>query len=312
MRIRIFVFLLCGLLVFSGCSSSTKKANQTNDTIIEVSDKEGNALQFKKTPTRVVALSSSWADLWLLAGGSLIGTTSDVEDRNLETDNVLSIVGTVKEPNMEEVLGLEPDFVILSQDISSHKNIANTLKDAKIPYYVTKVETFNDYLKVLKDFTTITQKNDHYQTYGKKLEMKVDTLLEKRPNNQQPSALFMRAFSTGVKAKASDHVVCTILDDIGVNNIATQEGFPLEDISMEAIIEADPDYIFITMMGDEADAKQSVKTSLESHPTWQTLQAVKNHNVVFLEKELYQYKPNARWADAYETILKIVYPDVYK
>lgn len=66
---------------------------------------------------RVASLYGSFAETWLLAGGTLAGTTEDaVSERGLELGEDVAVVGTVKEPSLEEVLALAPDFVILSAD----------------------------------------------------------------------------------------------------------------------------------------------------------------------------------------------------
>ena len=75
---------------------------------------------------------------------------------------------------------------------------------------------------------------------------------------------------------------------------------------MEAIIEADPDYIFIVLQGDSEKAAESYKREFESSASWQDLKAVKNGNLFFLPKEYFQYKPNAKWDKAYEYALEIL------
>ena len=54
---------------------------------------------------RVASLYGSFAETWLLAGGTLAGTTEDaVSERGLELGEDVAVVGTVKEPSLEEVL----------------------------------------------------------------------------------------------------------------------------------------------------------------------------------------------------------------
>mgnify|MGYP002508413396 CR=1 FL=1 len=43
------------------------------------------------------------------------------------------------------------------------------------------------------------------------------------------------------------------------------------------------------------------------NPLWNELDAVKNKQVYFLDKHLYNLKPNARWAEAYETLAEIYF-----
>lgn len=132
-----------------------------------------------------------------------------------------------------------------------------------------------------------------------------------RENAAAPTALFLRAFSTGVKVKARDHVVCDILADIGADNVAA--GNPaLEELSLEAIIAADPQFLFVVTMGsDEEKALAAFDALLASNPAWGTLTAVQEGRVYVLPRELFHYKPNARWAEAYKYLLAILYPDLY-
>lgn len=313
MKKRVIAILSVLSLLLVGCNTGELEKNK--DTRISVTDSMNNEVNLRERPSKVIVLSTSWADIWQLAGGNISGVTRDaLTEGNLELEDDVIDIGTVREPNLEMILSLEPDFVILSQDISSHAQIATSLNEIGVPFYITKVDTLEDYLKVLQDFCEITGKEMNYQTYGLQVEKDIQDLLSILPEieeGEQKTALFLRAFSTGVRAIADEHVVCDILEQIGVTNIAKNEGFPLEDISLEIILEQDPDYIFITTMGDEDKALISLENSLTSDPAWSTLTAIEEDRMIFLAKDLYHYKPNARWAKAYETILKIVYPEIY-
>ena len=83
----------------------------------------------------------------------------------------------------------------------------------------------------------------------------------------------------------------------------------LEDLSMETILAEDPDYIFVTTMGDSQKAIDALKAGIESNPAWGSLSAVQNGRYLILPKDLFHYKPNARWGESYEALLHILYPD---
>ena len=83
----------------------------------------------------------------------------------------------------------------------------------------------------------------------------------------------------------------------------------MEEISLEEIIAADPDFIFITVMGARVDdALTYMQTHFESNPAWASLSAVRSGRCVVLPKELFHYKPNARWGESYAYLAKILYP----
>ena len=99
-----------------------------------------------------------------------------------------------------------------------------------------------------------------------------------------------------------------MLLDLGCVNIADSDSGLLEDLNMEAILVADPDFIFVTTMGSSQEAALSmVDELLASNPAWQGLTAVKDDKFYVLEKELFHNKPNNRWGESYEILADILY-----
>lgn len=299
----LIIFAVLAVCVFAGCTTSTLPEDG-----ITFTDALGRSVTVEQTPQRVVSLQGSFAETWLVAGGQLIGVTTDVfEDYNLDVGDAAT-VGTVKEPNTEILLSLNPDFVIMSQDIAAHREVAKLLDSVGVSYAYFKQETFDDYLSMLKNFTDITGNKQNYTLYGTDLKSKIDDVIKAAKNvSDKPKVLFVRARSQGVSAKASDHMVCTILDEFGCVNIAAQTPSLLENLSIEQIIKSDPDIILVSCMGDENAAKSYLENAWETNPSWSGLTAVKNDRYVFLQKDLFHFKPNARWATAYETLYQILF-----
>lgn len=190
--------------------------------------------------------------------------------------------------------------------------IAEILKRSMIPYAFFKVEHFEDYLDMLKICTDITGNIELYEKNGLATKKQIEEVLSKIDENNHPEILFIRAFSSGAKAKDDDNMACKILNDLGTVNIASKHKSLLEDLSMEEIIEEDPDYIFVVTMGDSEKALQALKDGIEMNPAWSGLSAIKNDRYIVLPKELFHYKPNARWGESYEYIAEILYPNEFK
>jgi len=69
-----------------------------------------------------------------------------------------------------------------------------------------------------------------------------------------------------------------------------------------------PDSIFVVQMGEDMDAiKAGVGKMFEENPLWYELDAVKEGKVHFMEKRLYNMKPNVRFAEAYEGLETLLY-----
>ncbi len=292
--------LIVIILLLSGCSKITE--SESTEAAVGA-------------PQRVVALTSSLADVWQLAGGELVGATNDAfKDQNLNLDpKLVTDIGTVKEPNMELIFSLSPDIIIMSEDIPGQADLVTAFEGAGIKCLLQKIETFEDYLSVLGTFTAITGRDDLYEKNGLAIKEQIDNLLAKRPVEEAPTVLFLRASASNVKAIAKNNATAAMLDNIGAINIAKVKESLLEDLSMEVILEEDPDYILVTTMGDDTEkAELSLQEALTANPAWANLSAVKNGNFKMIPREMFHYKPNVRWGEAYEYLLQILYKDEYK
>ena len=303
MKRLLCVFLIAAVLC--GCA-----APQEADSKFTFTDDLGFEVRLQSWD-RVVSLYGSFAETWLLAGGSLVGATQDaVTERELSLGEDVAIVGSVKEPNLEKIIAAEPDFVILSADTAGQVKLHDALTQAGIPHAYYQVDSFAQYLAMLDQFCTLTEREDLYDTYGVRVAERIHATLNITGGLPTSRVLLLRAYSTGVKAKGADNLTGYMLRDLGAENIADREGSLLENLSLEAIVEEDPDHIFITTMGDEEAALAWLKENWENHPAWEGLAAVKNDRVHVLPKDLFHYKPNAKWGESYAYLAEILYPQI--
>lgn len=262
-----------------------------------------------ETPQRVVCLYGSYAEAWILAGGMPVGVTEDaVSERELALDESVQIIGTNKEPNLELIIALEPDLVIATLDLSQQLSACEVLEEAGIPCAAFQVDTWQDYARMMDIFTTLTGRRDLYDAQIPAMQADIEATIASVQGYDAPSVLLLRAYSTGVRAKGADNLAGVMLNDLGCVNIAESDESIMEDLSLEAIIAADPDFIFISVMGgDEEAALEAVDAALGSNPAWQALNAVESGRVYVLPRELFHYKPNSRWGESYAYLADILF-----
>lgn len=310
-RLWLTLLLLCMLC---GCTAlPTEKPNQNG---VPFTDTMGNETVLK-ADARVIACYGSFAECWLLSGGSLVGVTKDaVEERDLSLSETTEIVGTVKDINLEKLAALQPDYVILSQDIVAHLELESGLKALGISYGYFRVDTFEDYRFMMAQFCKANNRPDCYEEH---VERVYERICEIRTRQEEAAhetgekkVLLMRAFSTSVKVKRNDNVAGQILNEfVKVTNPAEEDPSLLEELSLEQIVKEDPDYILVLTMGDEDAAREYLNNHLESNPLWQGLSAIKSGNYAILPKTLFHYKPNNRWDESYEYLAEILYPEFF-
>ena len=318
---RLFIVLAAAMILLSACApgggeastsaptTSSAGAEQSAQGTCTFTDSLGNTVELEQPPKRVAALLGSYAETWLLAGGGVVAVTQDAYDeRGLELPEDTVNLGANQQPDLEALFAAEPDLVLLTPDLDGQMGLRDSLEAAGIPAAWFKVETFDDYLNMLKICTDLTGRSDLYQKNGLDIQSEIDAAIASVPEGEAPTVLLLRAYSSGVRAKNSDNIAGAILKDLGAANIADSDSGLLEDLQMESILAADPEFIFVTTMGASQEAAlESLDELLHSDPAWQTLTAVKEDRVEVLPKDLFHYKPNARWGESYQMLAELMY-----
>ena len=319
-------FFMCLFLMLSmfGCAESEPAQDNVAQSSVTPSgtqfpytftDSVGNTVTIEREPENVAVLFSSYGEVWQLAGGEISVTVGDTVERGFaRQDTPLVDDGAGLKIDVELLASYEPDFVIGSADMSAQVDACQYLAEAGIPCALFEEESFDDYLSMLKIFTDITGDSEAYDEYGIQVQTRVEDAVREAKklasDEAQPvSVLFIRAGTGGSSTKAktaADHFVGKMLEKIGTVNIADEAGALSEGLSLEHIVTNQPDVILIVTQGDE-EAAVAYMESVFEESGWRDLEAVKNGRCVYLPKELFHYKPNARWDQAYRYLTEAIY-----
>ena len=304
----IIAVVIVVLLIFISGAVETNKPESSGE-YFTFTDSEGEIVELSHKPQKTAVLFSSLAECWIEAGGEVYVTVGESVERGLvKEETELVDKGAGKTVDTEKLISLEPDFVICSADIASHRDVASALKKAKIPVAMLRMDTFEDYLTILRTLTKITGKTENYEQFGENAKSEIEQIISggKRENN--PKILFVRSgssYSSAKAKKADDNFAAKILEDFGCINIADKAEVLLDNLSAEVILKENPQYIFVSVMGDYDNSKAYMQELL-AKKEYAYLVAVKNGRVYFLPKELFQYKPCGRWAESYRYISSIL------
>lgn len=309
-------------LLLAGCAPSAAPGTSSESSSGESTQQETQAVTFTddlgrqvtvENPQRVAVLIGSYADIWCLAGGkdTLVAAANDAwTSFDLGLGEDVANLGGVKETNLEVLLAAQPDLVLASSNTAAQVDLLPTLEQAGLNVAYFMVSNFDEYLHMLDICTQITGREDCYQQYGQALEEQVEQARQ-RADGSLPKVLYVRATGSSCKVKNSqDSVLGEMLADLDCINIADSQSSLLEQLSLEVILQEDPDFIFAVLQGsDPTDAQRTLDETLLSNPAWQSLTAVKEGRFHVMDDQLYNLKPNARWGEAYEQLAQILYPE---
>lgn len=307
MKRKLLSLLLLFSLLLTACGSTAAPA-ETSPTAVTFTDDLGRSVTVDN-PQWVAALLGSFADVWMLAGGTVIATADDAwDDFGLTLPEDAVNLGGTKSLSLELLLQAQPDFILASTNTRQNVEWQETLENTGIPVAYFDVFDFEDYLRLLKICTEITGCTENYETYGTAVQAQIDSVIANSrarvAESGAPSVLFLRAAASGIHVKNSEGVILgAMLKNLGCVNIADSDSSLLENLSIERILEADPDYIFVVQQGDDYEGMMACfQQYLTDQPAWAQLSAVKNGRVYFMEKSLFGLKPNEHWGEAYEIV----------
>lgn len=306
------LLLASSLVALPACSQTSSDAQGTSaasDTqSITFTDDLGREVTVSN-PQRVVACMGSFAGAWQLAGGTLVGASDDAFVHYGVDSSAVSGVGKSTALNLESILDLDPDFVTMT-GISdgkhatgvSQEDMETALGEAGVPVAFFKVTTFADYERVMGIFCQITGRDDLYQQHVAAVKSQIDDDIQTYSvAGRAPTVLVVSAYSKGLVVQDSSGMAGAIVRDLGAVNVADENPSLLSDFSLEAAIEADPDYILVLAASDdEQTAQQYYEDAVGSDSAWADMAAVREGRVTMLDAAHFLYKPLDKWAESYE------------
>lgn len=313
MKKTLVVLMLFVMIISVGCAKEAvlkqeDVSNIGNNEVeksneISVTDVSGKEIILSEKPEKVISLYASFADLWYEAGGDLVGIC---DSRTLpEQVADLPKVGKMSTPNVEAILALEPDFIIVRDGYVKQEEIIPLLIENNIVVYLANYNNFSEMLKVYKDFCLINGNENLYQEKGISMENKINEIVK---DKLEFNYLLLFATSKSVSAK-DGNITSDIINGFGGENITTKYQIADEEskqFSFEKILEIDPKFIFVQTMGSVEKAKERLEKDIILNPAWSSLSAVKEGRFIYLPKELFLYKPNMKFVEAYEYMRELL------
>lgn len=280
-------------------------------------DPKGDATIITKKPETVVVLMNSILDMWYMAGGEAVGRvsgTTNVPEAAMDIEDL----GKITSLNMEMLVALEPDLIVVSSTYSAAEDVKKLADENGIECALidSSIEPYKSFEKILYLFSLINGTEEKFATEIEKIVEDCEAIIEKaNAVEEKPSAAILFTSTKSVKLNSNITLVGDMFDLLGGQNIAMdafEEGAKYVDYSFEVMLQKDPDFILINTMGDVEACKANFEENVATKDAWADLTAVKEGNVYYMPKDLFMYKPNARYAEAFEYLAKIIYPGVFE
>ena len=304
----IMVFVLgtvgCGSLKDSqsGNNSGSSRVAESGKTVypVKITDSYGKEITLTKEPEKIISAAPNITEIIFKIGAEdkLVGRT-DYCDYPESVSSIESI-GTMRTPDIEKILSLEPDMVIAS----THFNEENSqkLQDAGINVISLYEENdVNGVYTMIETLGTALNRNDEAQNTVNEMKDTIGKVTDAVSGLEEPTVYYVVGYGEGGDFSAPENTfVGGLIKLAGGKNIV-----PASDswsFTLESILEADP-YIIVVRKGE--------KDAFMNADGYKELTAVKEGRVYEIDNNLID-RQGYRNAEGVLKLAEIFHSDAFK
>jgi iron complex transport system substrate-binding protein len=272
-----------------------------------VGDGFGGTLRLEQAPQRIVSLAPNVTEIVfaLGAGERLVGRTRFCDYPPAARE--VPLAGSIREPDLEHLLALEPDLIIASA-ISPPASLEE-LRSLEFPVILLDNPGLDG---VLADITEAGKALGAEARAGvltgeiaaarERARATVGSLVRE----ERPLVLLslgpLSRYSPGAGTYAHDVIL-----EAGGRNLAASAPSLWPRLDMEAILSADPEVILVTVQPEEGLDRRALLERYRAHPVWAGLKAVRSGRVHPVDADTLN-RPGPRIAEALPALLGLLHP----
>jgi iron complex transport system substrate-binding protein len=295
----IIVILLSLLVIMAGgCEAQFQPGTYTDDM-----DREVN---INEIPQRILSHVPGITEILFALGlGERVVGVSDYCDYPEEVKSKPS-VGNYFNPSIENIVALEPDLVLTD----GHSESIKQLDELEITYMVIDPKDIDGIYKDLELLGKVTGTESEAAELIDSMQDSIADVIAQVEGAPRPRVLYIIDATdltlpwTAGPGSFIDYIITTA----GGENIAAQAQGAWIQLSIEEIVNADPDIIILPLTHGTAFTPREV---LEEHPGWQGTTAVKEGNIFFIEDNLVS-RFGPRIVLGLEEMAKIIHPELFQ
>ncbi|WP_188388748.1 ABC transporter substrate-binding protein [Priestia taiwanensis] len=288
------VFAACGKKESEEASTSAKEEKKTAE--IKVKDFTDREIVFKEHPKNIAALSSGDVDIIHALGGTIVGRPSSKVPLASEELEKATQIGNLHQPNFEKIASVQADVLIANSGFEKH---VATVEQGKTKVFLSATNSVEDLQKSITTYGQMLGKEDK----AKELVTSIDDKLKSVKQEKKVRSLLVYGAPGTYMAALPTSLSGDILEKVGGENIAkdyeaTKEFPQYAQLSVERVVESNPEVVYLITHGDPEAVKKAFEEEMKKNAGWKNLDAVKNNKVVILPSHLFGTNPGTKINDA--------------
>ena len=250
-------------------------------------DDAGRTLSLARPPERMISLAPGITELVFAIGAErrLVGRTRwcDYPPEALE----IASVGDGLEPNVEILVAREPDLVLFYAAAANEPAIGQ-LKGLGISTAAVRTDAIADLARAARLLGRITGNEERADSLVSNLDRELAALEASRPEGPVPSALILAWDNPPIIIGKASYL-SEIVELAGARNVFADIDRPSMRVSIEAIVERDPDVVLV--------ASDSALPNRVDRPEWRAVPAIRDRRFLLISGSEFS-RPSFRVPDA--------------
>ena len=315
MRKGLMFIMLSVLFILSACgetdradenkgasaNAETPKEAGSASSEVEITDASGETVVFETTPESIAILNSGDLDILRQLDVNITGrpTASGPVDQEIEG---ITEIGNPHQPNFEKIAEVNPDALAVPLSFQQYaENISE--QGTKIVY--TQANSVADIMNTIEIFGDIFDK----KLDAEKVIQTIQKDIEEVEKIDPVKTLLVYGAPGTYLAALPNSLSGDLLEKAGGENIASdfiqEENYPqYASLSIEKIIERNPEMIMLITHGEPEAVKVAFEEEMSENAAWKNLDAVKNGNVVVLPSHLFGTNPGTKVSEALQVMVE--------
>ena len=264
---------------------------------ITVRDDTGQVLHFSQTPKRIVSLAPHATELLfeIGAGSRIVGAVAYSDYP--EAARRIPRIGDYQALDMEAIAALRPDVIVAWPSGNTPAQVEK-LKQLGLPIYLSEPKRIADIASALDRLGTLTGNNAAAQQTIARFNRQYSTLRTSYAG-RTPVRMFYQIWNNPLITVSGEQIFGDAIRLCGGENIFASQPALTTTVSLEAVLQADPEVIIASGMG----AQRPVW--LDDWKRWPRLQATRNNQLHFIPAD-WVARPTSRLLLGTERLCKIL------
>ena len=296
-------------LALAGCGAPAAQNAGESQTYAVITDDNGRTVSFDKKPERIVVTSASFIAPLYAVGGEVVGRPVTKSKVIPEAESAATI-GPVYQIDTEKIIALTPDLVIINKGMN--EKLIETLAANNIKTLVIEMKSYEDVKREIGIFSALTGEKTKGDALIAKMDADIDAVRASIPQEKKRISI-IHSTGQGLSVQLDGSIAGSIAKMLGWENTAS--GMPALDknpdaapYSMETLVAQNPDIIFVTSMGEEAEIRASMEAMFAENPAWQSVAAIREGRVYYLPQEMFLFSPGIEYPSAVKYMARLIYP----